>query len=784
MDSFYSETQIMLPYTPYQQAPMYVEEQPGTFNVVEGYRESIPDGSPSSSMYPFPGYNPSAHGQEGVFNALERTVSSSSFPQSSPGPDGSVPQPSRRRRMLTPSTDPSSPVEGRTFRHHHQDRPPDIAMSDDDINQWHYSLSQSTGLSSEWEKIRIELTEARDIDLQGLANPMPASQYLQQSSIYIDPTLLDRRTTEPWNPFSAMHDQMDQSLVLQPTSAATVVHYSPEASSPTAAYWNSNVLETSGQDGTYVTPRSPRAKQHRGRRRSDGSASVGSPDSQRRSTGKITKIKTPRRRTGREKGVYHLPEPQREKAKQQREVGSCWRCYFHRKSCSLKHTCEGCIKVRLACDRTQFPELFELPSHAEPARRVKMEKFMSGFDIRPAYGSYDVLMNCGYGPIVPLEGLDELYAKNILAPRETSIQFFVHNGSVAVQKVETESWLLGYRSLDSRESSVSQAVERKWTKFLDDIVNSYWREGFPAYAFQDNPFQVVILQAVVRYSSAGISKKQREACDVAIRYLIAAHTITRVLSLTWGSEPNYSQSHQAGYGTSGCIQSRPLTKQLKYALGNIMIELRTQLLDEMYKKFRTRGTDNWATAMAVFIILATGLELHQTSCQLIADGEYLQGKMNAKHEANQECSVVEDRFDKLIGYFGHCYRSHNNQFNPVFGTLADQHREVLNRPSQDFVDHLRQLMSADYIFQKTQPLVDMPVEEHPARNATRLPGAVFYKIKMQQKPATHGGGGGGGGGGSGSMVDILGTQCETRGWKLDIFADVISIDLSREKDIA
>lgn len=123
-------------------------------NGVEG-PGSLMEVSPSTSMYPYSGYSPSTHAQAGILTSMERTVSSSSVPQSSPGPDGMSPWLHRRRRIMTPSesqlsTDPSSPVEGRSYPYHHQDWPHNRALSDDNISNGEFNLSQSAGESSQW----------------------------------------------------------------------------------------------------------------------------------------------------------------------------------------------------------------------------------------------------------------------------------------------------------------------------------------------------------------------------------------------------------------------------------------------------------------------------------------------------------------------------------------------------------------------------------------------------------------------------------------------------------
>lgn len=113
----------------------------------------------------------------------------------------------------------------------------------------------------------------------------------------------------------------------------------------------------------------------------------------------------------------------------------------------------------------------------------------------------------------------------------------------------------------------------------------------------------------------------------------------------------------------------------------------------MNTRFRTRKTSDWATALAAFLILAVGLETFQSSRQLVADTESSHGDTSAKFKADQECALIDEHFDKLISYFGDCYRSHRAPFNPVYGQLADEHRRTLDHPSQMFVDDLRQLIS-------------------------------------------------------------------------------------------
>lgn len=111
-------------------------------------------------------------------------------------------------------------------------------------------------------------------------------------------------------------------------------------------------------------------------------------------------------------------------------------------------------------------------------------------------------MTCGgYGPVIRFEGLDEHHPRNGLPPPPTSAQCIIQADSKTFQRLETESWLLGYRSLEN-----SKKIENQWRGFVNDIVQGGWLDGFPEYAFEYNRLQVAILQAVFRYGRANIPK--------------------------------------------------------------------------------------------------------------------------------------------------------------------------------------------------------------------------------------------------------------------------------------
>lgn len=351
-----------------------------------------------------------------------------------------------------------------------------------------------------------------------------------------------------------------------------------------------------------------------------------------------------------------------------------------------------------------------------------MDTYLAEFLFRRGCESISVELTCGYGPIIQCDGLDELVKVDQVEVR--SVQY-AQAGNEYVQKIETGSWLLGYRALDPKK------VEKQWWAYVNEIIHDgSLLDGFPAYAFYQNQLQVNILEIVFNYGRANLNKKHNQICDTAIRYIIVAFTITRVLNLTWECQTSNPQFFQVESVHPPHIQSRPLTRQLKYILGNILENLRKKLLEHMYKLFRAKKTDGWATALAAFIVLAVGLETHQTSCQLIGHAELCRGNVQAKTEADQECAMVDDRFRKLIDYFGRCFKGFNPIFNP-------DDRELLDPPSQILVDSLRQLISssADSIREETQPLINEPVELHPARNAARLVSKLLHSF-IHRQPAS------------------------------------------------
>lgn len=135
----------------HSQYSMTGEEHFHSSDMATGHELAISGASLSTSMRP--GYMPSGYASAGAFITAEGTASSSSWPQSSPGPEETSPQQHWHAPVLTPSasqlsTYPSSPGEGRPDQYQAENGLRDRALSDGDMSNAGYGLRHSTGKPS------------------------------------------------------------------------------------------------------------------------------------------------------------------------------------------------------------------------------------------------------------------------------------------------------------------------------------------------------------------------------------------------------------------------------------------------------------------------------------------------------------------------------------------------------------------------------------------------------------------------------------------------------------
>lgn len=362
-------------------------------------------------------------------------------------------------------------------------------------------------------------------------------------------------------------------------------------------------------------------------------------------------------------------------------------------------------------------------------RRQRLEAYFSEFEpgVSPPLW---VELTFGYGPTLYCEDLVELLRKDQM-PAMT-IQYLIDGGSGRVRKVDTQSWTLAFRERDEDK------IKDKLGKFMDEMARDDWLLEFPDVAFPNDTLQSEILTAVLHY---GRSSMKKQIWDVATRYLILAHTITRTLSICGLTDLNTGTympfQHADG---NAYVESRPLVQELKYVLGLLLVRQKHVLLEHMYKVFRARKVDNWATALSTLFILGLGLETLQTSYLFVADAEASRGNVTAVEQAGQVCVCIDDGFTKLVRYFERCFREDRHRFNPLGGgDGADEHRAQLqDGAALVFVDTLRGLISshASYIRDKDQRpppcLFDDPndnendlMETIPLRNSSRLISRVL-----------------------------------------------------------
>ncbi|KAI9799299.1 MAG: hypothetical protein M1826_005495 [Phylliscum demangeonii] len=336
---------------------------------------------------------------------------------------------------------------------------------------------------------------------------------------------------------------------------------------------------------------------------------------------------------------------------------------------------KGCDYLRLEAYFSVYPkDLQDVRLRMEKLQVVvgQVESWMPW----PSFGGY---ADFGYGPPLRLEELQFgiTQAQGLLV----STVFEEDPQKKSVRRVKVDSYVVGFPGL------AIPRISSKIRDYLDTVARGSLLANYPSYAFCDNPLQAAVFTLAVDFYR-GIPRTERkagQALRTAFQYVIG---VNMALRSVWFQVD--SLEHRPW------IASPVLTHQVKNALAIILEQTKTGSLETIRKMFADRR--NWATAVAIALLHALGLEMLQTSFRAAAAGTAAGAAAGAAARANQDpmkgaraqCNSDDEQFRWMIFYFHQGSKRHGKSFNPLCS--ADDRAQIKDGPDKALVDSLCALM--------------------------------------------------------------------------------------------